>query len=84
NRKWVKLHISDEGAGMSHHDLKKIFIPFVRLEHTQDMAPGTGLGLLSVMKIVEAHGGKIRLHSELGKGTRVVLSLPLPGKKKNS
>ena len=82
NKKWVKLHIADEGVGMSHEDLKKIFIPFVRLEHTQDMAPGTGLGLLSVRKIVEAHGGKIRLHSELGKGTRVVVLFPLPRKKK--
>jgi len=82
NKKWVKLHVADEGAGMSHEDLKKIFIPFVRLEHTQDMAPGTGLGLLSVKKIVEAHGGKIRLHSELGKGTRVVILFPVPRKKK--
>lgn len=82
SRKWVKLHIADEGAGMSHEDLKKIFIPFVRLEHTQEMASGTGLGLLSVKKIVEAHGGQIHLHSELGKGTRVVVSFLVPGKKK--
>lgn len=82
NKKWVKLHISDEGAGMSHEDLKKIFIPFVRLERTQNMAPGTGLGLLSVKKIVEAHGGKIRFHSELGKGTRVLVLFPLLRKKK--
>lgn len=81
NKKWVKLHISDEGAGISYEDLKKVFIPFVRLEHTQNMAPGTGLGLLSVKKIVEAHGGKVRLHSELGKGTRVVILFPLPRKK---
>lgn len=80
--RWVKLHISDEGAGMSHEDLKKIFIPFVRLEHTQNMASGTGLGLLSVKKIVEAHGGEIRLHSELGKGTRVVILLPQIRKKR--
>jgi len=82
NKKWVKLHISDEGAGMQHEDLKKVFIPFVRLEHTKDMAPGTGLGLLSVKKIVEAHGGKIRLHSELGKGTRIVVLFPCPRKKR--
>lgn len=82
NKKWVKLHIVDEGAGMSHEDLKKAFIPFVRLEHTQDMAPGTGLGLLSVKKIVEAHGGKIRLHSELGKGTRVLVLFPQTRKRK--
>lgn len=81
NKKWIKLYISDEGVGMSHRDLKKIFIPFVRLEHTQGMASGTGLGLLSVKKIVEAHVGKIRLHSELGKGTRVVILFPLPGEK---
>jgi signal transduction histidine kinase len=82
NRKWVKLHVADEGVGMSHEDLKKIFIPFLRLEHTQGMAPGTGLGLLSVKKIMEAHGGKIRLHSELKKGTRVVVLFPIPRKKK--
>jgi signal transduction histidine kinase len=76
NKKWVNLHITDEGAGMSREDLRKIFIPFVRLERTQDMAQGTGLGLLSVKKIVEAHGGKIRMHSRLGKGTRVVILFP--------
>jgi signal transduction histidine kinase len=84
NKKWVNVHVSDEGVGMSHDDLKKVFIPFVRLEHTQDMASGAGLGLLSVKKIAEAHGGKIRMHSELGKGTRVVVSFPLSVKKKKS
>jgi len=76
NRKWVNLHISDKGAGMAHEDIKKAFIPFVRLEHTQSMAKGTGLGLLSVKKIVEAHGGRIRMRSKLGKGTRIVIMLP--------
>lgn len=84
NKKWVSVHVTDEGAGMLQNDLKKVFIPFVRLEHTQAMASGAGLGLSSVKKIVEAHGGKINLHSELGKGTRVIVSFPLSGKRKKA
>jgi PAS domain S-box-containing protein len=71
-KKGVVLEISDTGIGMSKATLDKLFTPFFTTkEH------GTGLGLSTVKKIVEAHGGDIKVESELGKGTTVFVILPL-------
>ncbi|RYX86458.1 HAMP domain-containing histidine kinase [bacterium] len=74
------IEVHDQGAGISPEDLKRLFTPFVRLEHTEKMASGTGLGLATVKKIVEAHGGRLEVESELGKGStfRVFLPIELP------
>jgi signal transduction histidine kinase len=69
--------ITDQGAGMSDEDVKSLFQPFGRLAHTKHMAHGTGLGLFSVRKIIDAHGGSISVTSELGVGTTVEVSLPI-------
>ncbi len=66
------LKISDSGCGMSPEVLEKVFTPFFTTKEG-----GTGLGLATVKKIVEAHQGEIKVNSELGKGTEVVISLPL-------
>ncbi|MCK4224355.1 MAG: PAS domain S-box protein [candidate division Zixibacteria bacterium] len=70
--KKIVLKISDTGTGMSKATLDKLFTPFFTTkEH------GTGLGLSTVKRIVEAHRGDIRVESEIGKGTTVFVSLPL-------
>jgi PAS domain S-box-containing protein len=66
------LEISDTGIGMSSEIQKKIFTPFFTTKEG-----GTGLGLFTVKKIVEAHAGEIRLESRPGKGTTVRLILPM-------
>ena len=66
---WAVAEVRDGGAGISPTDLKRLFAPFVRLESTQDKASGTGLGLATVKKIVEAHGGRIEVESEVGVGS---------------
>jgi PAS domain S-box-containing protein len=66
------LEISDTGIGMSSEVQKKIFTPFFTTKEG-----GTGLGLFTVKKIVEAHAGEIRLESRPGKGTTVRLILPM-------
>lgn len=71
------LRVSDEGAGIPAEDLPKLFQPFSRLEHTKKMATGTGLGLSSVKKIIEGHGGSVGIESVLGAGTTVKICLPL-------
>jgi PAS domain S-box-containing protein len=72
--KRVVLKISDTGMGMSKATLEKLFTPFFTTkEH------GTGLGLSTVKKIVEAHGGDVKVESELGKGTTVIIRLSLVG-----
>jgi two-component system sensor histidine kinase PilS (NtrC family) len=68
---WVKISISDTGKGIASHEKEKIFEPFYT---TKDS--GTGLGLSIVHRIIEAHGGLIKVESELGKGSTFTLLLP--------
>ena len=69
------IEVRDAGAGISPADLKRLFTPFVRLERTEKMAGGTGLGLATTKRIIEAHGGELQVESEVGVGStfRVVL-----------
>ncbi|MFO1022220.1 MAG: ATP-binding protein [Planctomycetales bacterium] len=67
----VFLHLIDNGIGMDARTIEKIFDPFFSTK-----PGGSGLGLPTVRKIIEAHGGDISVLSEPGKGTRFTLSLP--------
>ncbi len=69
--RWVEVAFTDTGPGIAPEHLSKIFDPFFTTKEK-----GTGLGLSVVYGIVERHGGKIELQSELGKGTRVAIRLP--------
>ncbi|MCX5063275.1 SpoIIE family protein phosphatase [Streptomyces sp. NBC_00201] len=68
--------VSDNGIDPEFQD--KVFILFQRL-HTKDTYPGTGIGLAMCKKIVEFHGGTIRIDPDHRPGTRVVLTLPAVG-----
>lgn len=71
------LTIDDSGMGIPDDQLEKIFLPFYRVERTQQPPiAGTGVGLAIVKHVVEAHAGQITVRSELGQGTRVTLTLP--------
>jgi signal transduction histidine kinase len=67
----VQLDVIDTGCGIEPERLEKIFRPF----HTSKPG-GTGLGLPTTRKIIEAHGGSIRVQSDPGKGTKFSLRLP--------
>ena len=67
----IILQISDSGIGMDEQTKKKLFTPFFTTKEG-----GTGLGLPTVKKIVDTHGGDIAVESEKGKGTKVTVSLP--------
>jgi two-component system cell cycle sensor histidine kinase/response regulator CckA len=69
---YAVLRIFDSGCGMSPEILAHAFEPFFT---TKDLARGSGLGLPVVYGIVKQSGGQIRVHSELGKGTRVEIYL---------
>ncbi|HUT97523.1 MAG TPA: ATP-binding protein [bacterium] len=70
----VYLDIEDAGTGMSRETVKKIFIPFFT---TKEVGHGTGLGLPVVHGIITSHGGGIKVHSELGRGSRFIIALPI-------
>nr|MDA3838975.1 ATP-binding protein [Candidatus Delongbacteria bacterium] len=64
------------GIGIDEKYLEKIFVIFNRL-HNQKEYTGTGIGLSVCKRIVERHGGNIKAESAgLGKGTKIILTLP--------
>jgi two-component system sensor histidine kinase HydH len=67
----VRIQVADTGAGIRAEDLDKIFDPYFTTK-----ARGTGLGLPIVHKIIEAHGGDIRVRSVVEKGTAFTIFIP--------
>jgi PAS domain S-box-containing protein len=69
--------ITDEGIGLTTEDINKVFEKFYRVDASNIAIKGLGLGLSIVKQIVETHGGTVFLRSELGRGTSVLVTLPL-------
>ena len=70
----VAIEVEDNGKGIAPEVLPKIFDPFFT---TKDVGQGTGLGLSIAYKIVESHGGKIDVRSQVGVGTKFTVTLPV-------
>jgi signal transduction histidine kinase len=70
--RFVFVDVIDTGPGMSAETVQKIFKPFFSTRKG-----GTGLGLPTTKKIVEAHGGRLAVSTELGKGTAFTIQLPI-------
>jgi hypothetical protein len=73
----VRVSVSDTGAGIAPENLSKIFDPFYTTKGA--VKKGTGLGLSVTYGIVREHGGEIEVESQVGKGTRFVLTFPFKG-----
>lgn len=71
-----QFEISDNGIGIDGQYADQIFDMFKRL-HLQDEFPGTGIGLAQCKKIVNLHGGTIKVQSELGKGSKFYFTIPM-------
>lgn len=72
---WV-FSVSDNGIGIPEEFADKVFVIFQRL-HVRESYGGTGIGLALCKKIVEHHGGSIRIDSSYTEGTRIVFTLPV-------
>jgi PAS domain S-box-containing protein len=72
------FHVTDNGIGFNMAHSEKLFQPFQRL-HRQDEFPGIGIGLATVQRIVNRHGGQIRATSTPGQGADFSFSLPFSG-----
>jgi signal transduction histidine kinase len=78
-RDTVLLGVEDHGAGIPAAEREAIFQKFVRgAEAKREGVRGVGIGLALVKRIVEAHGGSVRLESEQGRGSTFTLILPCP------
>jgi len=74
----VEFYVQDFGQGMAEEHLARIFERFYRVDKARSReSGGTGLGLAIVKHIVLAHGGVIRVESELGAGAKFLFTLPL-------
>jgi len=73
----IKFSVIDNGIGISDHDLRRLFQPFVQVDSGLSRPhEGTGLGLALVQKLTDLHGGSVQVASEVGKGSRFMVSLP--------
>jgi signal transduction histidine kinase len=76
--RWVDLSVEDHGMGIAPRDRKRIFERFYRVDNLLTrQTEGSGLGLAITKRIVEDHGGRITVHSQLGQGSRFTLKLPV-------
>ena len=72
----ILIAIEDQGIGMTPEQLERVFEKFYRADPSGAI-PGTGLGMAIIKSIIEQHGGFIMIDSEYGKGTKVMLYLPV-------
>jgi len=75
HRSAVRIVIADRGNGIPADDLSRVREPYFRGASSKGTS-GAGLGLYFVERIVEAHKGKLRIESETGKGTKVIIDIP--------
>ncbi len=68
----VRIHVIDTGPGIDEQDRARIFHPYFTTK-----SGGTGLGLPTAWRIIQAHHGRLEVHTEPGKGTDFVLTLPI-------
>jgi len=79
----VTIEMRDHGIGVPQDELDKLFTRFYRASTAQGIT-GTGIGLHLANELVQMHGGRIEIHSELGRGLRVVVQLPRDAARRDS
>ena len=75
---WVEIRVQDRGIGIPQAEVDRIFEPFFRgREAVDSQIHGNGLGLSMVRRVVDAHGGEVRIESNPGSGSVFILRLPV-------
>ncbi|HMC04778.1 MAG TPA: ATP-binding protein, partial [Actinomycetota bacterium] len=75
---YARVEVADTGPGIPSKDLSRIFERFYRVDRARSRETGgTGLGLSIVRHVVEQHNGWVQVESELGRGSRFVLTMPV-------
>lgn len=78
----ILIRVIDTGIGIASENYNKLFAQFEQVGDTlADKPRGTGLGLPICKEIVEHHGGRIWVESELGVGSTFIFALPVSGKR---
>jgi signal transduction histidine kinase len=72
----VRVSVADTGPGIGPEDQERIFEEFQQTEAGVEQREGTGLGLALSKRLIELHGGRIWVESELGKGSTFTFALP--------
>jgi len=75
--KYLRVQVKDTGQGIAADALPHLFEKFYRVPDAEGWAQGTGLGLSIVKQLIEAHGGRIEVESQVGVGTTMTILLPL-------
>jgi CheY-like chemotaxis protein len=73
----LRIHVSDTGRGIAAENLERLFTPFDRLGAEASGVEGTGLGLALSKHLVDAMGGTVHVHSEVGVGSTFSVELPV-------
>jgi signal transduction histidine kinase len=72
----VRIHVNDTGPGIQAEERERIFTPFYRGSAVRRFSDGMGIGLTIAQDLVKAHGGRLQLDSQPGKGSRFTIFLP--------
>lgn len=76
--RFAQVEVRDTGMGIPRHQIDRLFTKFFRAENVAQLPfSGSGLGLFITRNIIVRHGGKIEVHSEEGKGTSFVFTIPM-------
>ena len=75
-RQWIEVLFEDRGMGIAESDLQKVFEPFYRGSNATSVS-GYGIGLPLTRQIIKSHNGEIELYSQIDKGTKITVLLPI-------